>query len=206
MTDLTLFLVSVVLVTIAPGPDIISVLTRGVSQGKKAGLAAAAGFSTGCIFHTTLAAVGVSALLRSSPAAFAVVKIAGACYLVYIGIGTLRARGGALVGGAAGGDPLRTIFRQSIIANILNPKVTLFFLAFLPQFVPPASRNVGFQLMVLGLIFMAVTIVIFSGVALGAGLIGDWLRRRPAVAVKIQSLAGLTFIALGIRVSLPDVR
>lgn len=206
MTNLSVFLVSVVLVTVAPGPDIIQVLTRGVSQGRMAGLAAAAGFSTGCIFHTTLAAVGVSALIRSSDVAFTLIKLAGACYLVYIGIGALRNRGASLVGEPAGFDALGAIYRQSIVANILNPKVTLFFLAFLPQFVSPASATPGLQLMGLGIIFMVVTIIIFGSVALFAGLIGDWLRRRPAIAGRLQALAGVTFIGLGIRVALPDVR
>ncbi|HML79677.1 LysE family translocator [Geobacter sulfurreducens] len=206
MTNLSVFLVSVVLVTVAPGPDIIQVLTRGVSQGRMAGLAAAAGFSTGCIFHTTLAAVGVSALIRSSDVAFTLIKLAGACYLIYIGIGSLRNRRAALVGEPAGFDALGAIYRQSIVANILNPKVTLFFLAFLPQFVSPASATPGLQLMGLGIIFMVVTIIIFGAVAIFAGLIGDWLRRRPAVAGRLQVLAGVTFIGLGIRVALPDVR
>ncbi|AJE03747.1 LysE family translocator [Geobacter pickeringii] len=206
MTNLTVFFVSVILVTIAPGPDIIYVLTRGVSQGKRAGLAAAAGFSTGCIFHTALAAVGISALIRSSEVAFTVIRLAGAAYLVYLGIGALRSRGGALIGASTEAPPLGSIYRQSIVANILNPKVTLFFLAFLPQFVAPGSGSVGLQLMGLGLIFMAVTITVFGAVALCAGLIGDWLRRTPAVAGRIQALAGLTFIGLGIRVALPDVK
>ncbi|BEH10818.1 MULTISPECIES: LysE family translocator [Geobacter] len=206
MTNLSVFLVSVVLVTVAPGPDIIQVLTRGVSQGRMAGLAAAAGFSTGCIFHTTLAAVGVSALIRSSDVAFTLIKLAGAFYLIYIGIGSLRNRRAALVGEPAGFDALGAIYRQSIVANILNPKVTLFFLAFLPQFVSPASATPGLQLMGLGIIFMVVTIIIFGAVAIFAGLIGDWLRRRPAVAGRLQVLAGVTFIGLGIRVALPDVR
>ncbi|ANA40698.1 lysine transporter LysE [Geobacter anodireducens] len=206
MTNLSVFLVSVVLVTVAPGPDIIQVLTRGVSQGRMAGLAAAAGFSTGCIFHTTLAAVGVSALIRSSEVAFTLIKLAGAFYLIYIGIGSLRNRRAALVGEPAGFDALGAIYRQSIVANILNPKVTLFFLAFLPQFVSPASATPGLQLMGLGIIFMVVTIIIFGAVAIFAGLIGDWLRRRPAVAGRLQVLAGVTFIGLGIRVALPDVR
>lgn len=206
MTNLTVFLVTTFLLAIAPGPDIIYVLTRGVSQGKRAGLAAAAGFSTGCLFHTTLAAVGVSALIRSSETAFTLIRIAGACYLIYIGIGALRSRGAFVVGEGSSGEALRAIYRQSIIANILNPKVTLFFLAFLPQFAAPGSGSVGVQLMGLGIIFTAVTIVVFGAVALFAGLIGDWLRQRPAFAGRLQALAGVTFIALGIRVALPDAR
>ncbi|WP_298268238.1 LysE family translocator [Geobacter sp.] len=206
MTNLTVFLVSVVLVTVAPGPDIIYVLTRGVSQGKRAGLAAAAGFSTGCIFHTALAAVGISALIRSSETAFTVIRLAGGAYLIYLGIGALRSRGVSLVGESTEVPPLWSIYRQSIVANILNPKVTLFFLAFLPQFVVPSAGSIGLQLMGLGLIFMTVTILIFGTVALFAGFIGDRLLRTPAVAGRIRALAGLTFIALGIRVALPDLR
>lgn len=206
MTNLSIFLVSTVLLALAPGPDIIYVLTRGVSQGKRAGLAAAAGFSTGCLFHTALAAVGISALIRSSETAFTLIRMAGAGYLVYIGIRALRTRGPFLIGDSAGGEALRAIYRQSVVANILNPKVTLFFLAFLPQFVAPGVGSVGLQLMGLGAIFMAVTLVVFSSVGIFAGLIGDWLRRRPAFSGRLQALAGVTFIALGIRVALPGAR
>jgi len=205
MPDLGLFLVASALLIIAPGPDIVYVLTRGIAQGRKAGLAAALGFATGCIFHTLLAALGVAALIRSSELAFNAVRYAGAAYLVWIGIQALRHR--ASFAPAEGGESkaLGTIFKQSVIGNALNPKVTLFFLAFLPQFVNAAAGHVEWQMALLGAIFMAQTVVIFGAVALFSGWIGDRVRRKPAIGQRLNVFAGLTFIALGIRVALPDV-
>jgi threonine/homoserine/homoserine lactone efflux protein len=204
MPDIALFLVASALLTIAPGPDIVYVLTRGVSQGPRAGVAAAVGFATGCIFHTVLAAVGIAALIRSSEVAFDAVRYAGAAYLVWIGVQALRHRSSFSIEGAGDTRTLATIYRQSVIGNILNPKVTLFFLAFLPQFVNTQAGHVGWQMALLGAIFMVQTVVIFGAVALFSGWLGAWIRRKPAVGQRLNVFAGLTFIALGIRVALPD--
>ena len=205
MPDISLFIVASALLTIAPGPDIIYVLTRGVSQGARAGFAAALGFATGCIFHTVLAAVGIAALIRSSELAFDLVRYAGAAYLVWIGVQALRHRASFSIESASDARGLATIYRQSVIGNVLNPKVTLFFLAFLPQFVNTQAGSVGLQMALLGAIFMAQTVVIFGAVAAFSGLIGGWIRRKPAIGERLNVLAGITFIALGIRVALPDV-
>ena len=205
MPDISLFIVASALLTIAPGPDIIYVLTRGVSQGARAGFAAALGFATGCIFHTVLAAVGIAALIRSSELAFDLVRYAGAAYLVWIGVQALRHRASFSIESASDARGLATIYRQSVIGNVLNPKVTLFFLAFLPQFVNTQAGSVGLQMALLGAIFMAQTVVIFGAVAAFSGLIGGWIRRKPVIGERLNVLAGITFIALGIRVALPDV-
>jgi threonine/homoserine/homoserine lactone efflux protein len=205
MPDIALFVVASALLTIAPGPDIIYVLTRGVSQGPKAGIAAALGFASGCIFHTVLAAVGIAALIRSSDIAFDLVRYAGAAYLVWIGIQALRHRASFSVEGPKDVRTLATIYKQSVIGNILNPKVTLFFLAFLPQFVDTQAGHLGLQMALLGAIFMLQTVVIFGAVALFAGWVGAWIRRKPAIGARLNVFAGITFIALGIRVALPDV-
>ena len=205
MPDFALFVAASALLAIAPGPDVIYVLTRGVSQGRRAGLAAALGFASGCIFHTVLAAVGVAALIRSSELAFDLVRYAGAAYLVWIGIQALRHSSSFSIEGASDAKALATIYKQSVIGNMLNPKVTLFFLAFLPQFVNAEAGNVGVQMALLGLVFMVVTIVVFGAVAIFAAMIGDWVRRKPAIGQRLNVFAGLTFIALGIRVALPDM-
>jgi threonine/homoserine/homoserine lactone efflux protein len=205
MPDITLFLVASALLTIAPGPDIVYVLTRGIAQGPRAGIAAAFGFATGCIFHTVLAAVGIAAVIRSSELAFNLVRYAGAAYLVWIGIQALRHRASFSIEGASEARALSTIYRQSVIGNVLNPKVTLFFLAFLPQFVNTQAGHVGWQMALLGAVFMVVTVVIFSAVALFAGWIGAWIRRKPVIGERLNIFAGVTFIALGIRVALPDL-
>ena len=205
MPEIALFIAASALLAIAPGPDVIYVLTRAVSQGRRAGIAAALGFATGCIFHTLLAAVGIAALIRSSEIAFDVVRYAGAAYLIWIGIQALRHRSAFSIEGASDARALAAIYKQSVIGNMLNPKVTLFFLAFLPQFVNAQAGNVGLQMGLLGVVFMAVTIVVFGAVAIFAAMIGDWIRRKPAIGERLNVFAGITFIALGIRVALPDL-
>lgn len=204
MPNLPLFLAASIAVTAAPGPDNLQVLARGISQGRAAGLVAALGFAAGLTFHTTLAAFGVAALLRSSPLAFEIVKIAGGLYLVWIGFKALTSRGLAGAHERAA-QPLATVFRQSVVGNMMNPKVTLFFVVFLPQFVDPSgSQRVAVQMVELGLIFMLQTLAIFSLFGVFAGALGTWLKRRPRVGVWLDRLAGATFIALGLRVALRD--
>jgi threonine/homoserine/homoserine lactone efflux protein len=204
MPDIALFIAASALLAIAPGPDVIYVLTRGIAQGRKAGLAAAMGFASGCLFHTALAALGIAALIRSSPVAFDVVRYAGAAYLVWIGIQALRHRAAFSIEAANEARSLATIYKQSVLGNILNPKVTLFFLAFLPQFVDAQAGNVGMQMALLGVVFMLVTIAVFGAVAIFAAMVGDWVRRKPAIGERLNVFAGLTFIALGIRVAIPE--
>jgi threonine/homoserine/homoserine lactone efflux protein len=204
MPNLPLFLAASIAVTAAPGPDNLQVLARGISQGRAAGLVAALGFAAGLTFHTTLAAFGVAALLRSSPAAFEIVKIAGGLYLIWIGIKAMTSRG---LAGAHERPPqaLASVFRQSVLGNMMNPKVTLFFVVFLPQFVDPSgTQRVAVQMVELGLIFMLQTLAIFSLFGVFAGTLGTWLKRRPRVGVWLDRLAGATFIALGLRVALHD--
>jgi threonine/homoserine/homoserine lactone efflux protein len=204
MPDLALFIAACALLAIAPGPDVIYVLARGIAQGRRAGLAAAMGFASGCLFHTALAALGIAALIRSSPVAFDLVRYAGAAYLVWIGIQALRHRSAFSIDASTDARSLATIYKQSVLGNILNPKVTLFFLAFLPQFVDAKAGNVGLQMALLGVVFMLVTIVVFGAVAIFAAMVGDWVRRKPAIGERLNVFAGLTFIALGIRVALPE--
>ena len=204
MPDLGLFIAAAALLAIAPGPDVIYVLTRGIAQGRAAGIAAALGFASGCAFHTVLAAVGVAALIRSSELAFDLVRYAGAAYLAWIGIQALRHRSSFSIQGEDERKALATIYRQSVVGNMLNPKVTLFFLAFLPQFVDAQAGNVALQMAILGVVFMLVTIVVFGAVAVFAGWIGSWMRARPVIGQRLNVVAGLIFIALGIRVALPE--
>jgi len=203
MPDLLLFLLTSVAITVAPGPDNLQVLARGMAQGRRAGVAAGLGFASGCLVHTMVAAVGLAAVLRSSPHVFQAIKLAGAVYLIWLGIQALRARG-ALAGGVDHADvPLGKIFRQSVLANLMNPKVTLFFLVFLPQFVRADAANAGWQMLLLGVVFMLQTAVVFTAFALFAGTLGGWLRRRPGAGRWLDRMAGAIFLALGIKVALP---
>jgi threonine/homoserine/homoserine lactone efflux protein len=204
MPNFLLFLATSIAITCAPGPDNLQVLARGISQGRAAGLVAALGFAAGITFHTTLAAIGVAAVLRSSPVAFEAIKLAGAAYLIWIGIKALRTKGLATAHQRAP-QPLVAIFRQSVIGNLLNPKVTLFFIVFLPQFIEPHGvQSVTVQMLELGALFMLQTVVVFSLFGVCAGMIGGWLRRRPSVGVWLDRVAGATFIAIGIRIALRD--
>lgn len=202
MPDIALFLVASALLTIAPGPDIVTVLTRSIAQGQRAGVAAAAGFASGCVLHTALATLGVAALLRSTPLAFDIVRYAGAAYLIWIGIQALRHREGFAIAAQSDTRGLWAIYQQSVVGNALNPKVTLFFLSFLPQFVNEGAGGVPAQMAMLGAIFMGQTLVIFGAVALASGWLGERLRAHPAIGPRLGVFAGITFLALGARLAL----
>ncbi|MFL9927528.1 LysE family translocator [Herbaspirillum lusitanum] len=207
MPDVFLFLLAAMTLTLAPGPDNIYVLTRGIAQGRKAGLVAACGFASGLLFHTTLAVCGFAAVIKAYPPAYHALQYAGAAYLVYLGIRTLRSAASTLsmnVDGDAPQIPLRTIYWQSVIANILNPKVTLFFIAFLPQFIHPEAGHVPAQMLLLAAIFIVQALAIFSAIAFFSGIVGAYFRRRASASVQLNRLAGCAFIGLGIRIALPD--
>ena len=204
MPDIGLFLIASALLTIAPGPDIVYVLTRSVAQGRLAGYAAALGFATGVIFHTALAAIGVAALIRSSAFAFSLVRYAGAGYLIYLGIRILADRGAFRLAKDNADIALWTVYKQSVIGNALNPKVTLFFLSFLPQFVDFNAGHVELQMVLLGVTFMLQTVLIFGAIAFFSGVIGEKLRSNSAIADRLNIFAGIIFIALGMRIAWPE--
>ena len=204
MPDLGLFLVASALLTIAPGPDIVYVLTRGISQGRRAGFAAALGFATGVIFHTALAALGIAALIRSSEFAFSLVRYAGAAYLIYLGIRALASRSAFTLGQENSAIALWTVYKQSVIGNALNTKVTLFFLSFLPQFIDVSAGHVELQMVLLGAVFMLQTVLIFGAVAFFSGAISEKLRSNSAISDRLNIFTGIIFIALGIRVAWPE--
>lgn len=204
-TDLMLFLAASLVVIVAPGPDNILVLTRGITLGRGAGLISAAGASLGLVVHSFFAAVGLSALLASSAVAFAVVKYVGAAYLIYLGIKALLDRD-AFVFSDGAPVGLRSVFAQAMISNVANPKIAVFFLAFLPQFAEPGGGSVALRLLALGLTFALLTWVIFSAIALFSGALGGWLRTRQSFANTLRWLTGSVLIGLGLRLALPEHR
>ena len=204
LSQLALFALTSTVLIFTPGPDIIYVMTRGVAQGRKAALAAAAGFALGNFAHTFFAIVGLSALITSSATAFACVRYAGAAYLMYIGYKMLRSSTSLVSDGAAEELQCRVIFRQSILANIMNPKVALFFLAFFPQFVDRARGGVPMQMLILGSTFVVLTMLGFGVVALLSGEIGRWLNRSAGAGHRIGQGAGCILIALGLRLAWPE--
>lgn len=189
------------MLNIAPGPDMLYVAGRSVGQGRRAGIVSALGIFAGCWTHILAAAFGVAALLRSSPMAFNVVRYAGAAYLVYLGIKLLRQRATQLAEPALKREGLDKIFRQGVITNVLNPKVAIFFLAFLPQFIDARRGSVVLQILLLGLIFNVGGTVVNLGVAYAGGTLGELLRRNTRFARIQQWLTGLVFIGLGARLA-----
>lgn len=194
------FLLAAVLVTAAPGPDNLMVLGIGMSKGRRAGMAFGLGCALGCLSHTVLAVVGVSALIAASPAAFIALKVCGGAYLLWLGIRALRSHAASRVDRVEGGDrsPSRLLL-QGVFANAINPKVVLFFLAFLPQFVVPANGRLGLQLGLLGLVFTAQAAVLFGLLGYFAGAIGQWVARKPRADLWLDRVAGTVFVALGLR-------
>jgi threonine/homoserine/homoserine lactone efflux protein len=204
MPDVFLFLVAAMMLTLAPGPDNIYVLTRGIAQGKKAGLVAALGFSSGLFFHTLLAVLGFAAIIKAYPAAYHALQYAGAAYLVYLGIRTLRSAASMSLDATMTPVSLSRIYWQSVIANILNPKVTLFFIAFLPQFVNVQAGHVAWQMLLLAVVFILQALAIFSAIAFFSGIVGAYFQRQARAALYLNRLAGCAFVGLGIRIALPE--
>ncbi|UXH80124.1 LysE family translocator [Roseateles amylovorans] len=195
------FLIAAVLLTLSPGPDNLMVLSMGMSRGRRQGIAFGLGCALGCLSHTVLAVIGVSALVAASPVAFTALKWAGGLYLLWLGVQALRSSGAARVqsGGPASEQPLLKLFAKGMVANAINPKVVLFFLSFLPQFVVPAQGPVALQLGLLGLLFTAQAAVLFGLLGYFAGSIGAWMNRTPGAGRWLDRIAGLVFVGLGLR-------
>lgn len=205
-TRLLLFLAASVAVIAAPGPDNILVLTRGVTLGRKAALISATGASTGLVCHSLFAAAGLSALLASSATAYSVVKYAGAAYLIYLGVRALLDRNKFMLSSNSL-PPLsqRRVYTQAVLSNVFNPKIAVFFLAYLPQFASaPATGFAALQLLGLGLLFALLTLVMFSLIAGFSGALGSWLRRRPRAANGLSWLTGGVLVSLGLRLAWPE--
>lgn len=194
------FLFAAFMLNIAPGPDMLYVVGRSLGQGRKAGIVSALGIFVGCWAHILAAAFGIAALLRSSPIAFNVVRYAGAAYLVYLGIKMIVQRSN-LAQQQPKPASLASIFRQGVITNVLNPKVALFFLAFLPQFIDAHRDSVVWQILLLGLIFNVGGTAVNLGVAYAGGTLGELLRRNARFARMQQWFTGLVFIGLGARLA-----
>lgn len=199
-SQITLFLGAALLLALAPGPDNLGVLALGISRGKSIALGFALGCAAGCLNHTLLAVLGVSALIAASPLAFTGLQLLGAAYLIWIGIQALRSRGSSLAQTHTpeSGASFATAFRQGLIANAINPKVGLFFLSFLPQFIRPDGWSAPLQLASLGSLFALVAALVFGAIALAAAPIGAWLRRRERLGLWLDRASGGLFVGLGI--------
>ncbi len=205
-SELLLFAGAGLLLNITPGPDMIYCATRSMGQGKAAGVVSALGIGGGGLIHTALAAFGLSAVLMYSSTAFQVIKLAGAAYLIYLGIRIIlsgRTKEDTKKLPDAG---LFRIFRQGVLTNVLNPKVALFFLSFLPQFVHPERGSVALQIILLGMIFNFTGTTVNVLVGLLFGYAGGWLESKPVFWKAQRWVTGSILIALGASLALPDRR
>jgi threonine/homoserine/homoserine lactone efflux protein len=207
--DLTLFIISGLLLNLMPGPDSLLIMTRSATQGWRAGSAAALGIGAGTMIHIFAAALGLSALLATSATAFTVVKWVGAAYIVYVGIGMLRAKlraeePEAVVPVDAQRLSYRRIFFQGFLTNVLNPKVALFFLAFVPQFIDANSTSKPLAFIILGCIFNFNGMLWCNGLAVFTAFASKRLKLKPLVSLWLNRVTGGLFLALGLRLALAE--
>ncbi len=200
----TLFLAATIALAIAPGPDNIFVLTQSALYGRTAGVLVTLGLCTGVVVHTGAVALGVAAVFSTSALAFNALKILGAGYLLYLAWQAFRA--GASRIGDGKGEVLnrRQLYFRGVIMNITNPKVAIFFLAFLPQFADPKRGSLPLQIALLGALFVLSALLVFGAIAWFAGYLGDWLRRSGRAQVVMNRIAGTVFAALALRLALAE--
>ena len=197
------FLCASIALTIAPGPDNIFVVTQGITRGRRPAIVTALGMCSGISVHTIAAAFGISAVFYSSVIAFNVVKYAGAAYLLYLAYKTLRDRSTIKLP-LADDRPDAALFKRGFIMNVLNPKVAMFFLAFLPQFVTPNTGYFPLQMLLLGFLFMVQAVVIFCLIGYFSGTIGGFLLARPKTAKYLDWLTVGVFASLRLRLALTE--
>ncbi len=197
-----LFIVTSLILIVTPGQDMMLVMSRSLAQGWKAGVVTAAGVSTGLLGHSLLAALGLGALLGASEMVFSLIKYVGAAYLVYLGIKLLAHGGNPIEVRGMAAVSLRTLFFQGAFSNLSNPKITIFYFAYLPQFIPAGSGHPTILLFGLGVAFAILTFLVKGPVGYGAGVLSGWLRSRPAVLSWINRTSGAVLVALGIRLAL----
>lgn len=203
-TIIAFFTASIIL-ALAPGPDNIFVLTQSALSGRKSGFAVTAGLCTGLVGHTTAVALGIAAIFHTSAAAFSVLKYIGAAYLLYLAWQAFRSKsGGSDVPDSFESPGVVRLYGRGIIMNITNPKVSIFFLAFLPQFTNPAAGAVWIQIMLLGGLFIIATVFIFGGIAILSGTISQWFNRSPRVRTVLNRIAGTVFISLAIKLAFAE--
>lgn len=198
---LAIFTSASILLALAPGPDNIFVLTQSALKGRLVGIVVTLGLCTGLIVHTSAVALGVAAVFQASALAFNLLKFAGAAYLLYLAWGAFRAGASELSAETSRETSLWRYYLRGIIMNVTNPKVSIFFLAFLPQFTDPAKGRLPLQIGLLGLVFIGATLMVFGGFSLLAAVIGDWLRRSARAQLILNKTAGIIFAALAVKLA-----
>jgi len=201
METLAAFFMASVLLGLAPGPDNIFVLTQSALRGRLAGLLVTLGLCTGLVVHTTAVAFGVAVVFQSSALAFTALKLGGAGYLLYLAWQAFRASAERISAARQNGLTYPKLYRRGIIMNVTNPKVSIFFLAFLPQFADPGRGSLTLQMLLLGGVFIVSTILVFGSIALLAGSIGQWLNRSPRAQKTMNRVAGVVFVGLALKLA-----
>jgi threonine/homoserine/homoserine lactone efflux protein len=191
---------------LAPGPDMLYVISRGIAHGRRAGIVSAIGVVCGILVHTTAAALGLTLILQTSALAFLLVKYVGAAYLIYLGIKSWRDTGALRLQTAVPTVRSSAVFWQGVLSNVFNPKIAIFFLAFLPQFVEKGNSNVAWEMIFLGVTFACFGLCFLLVVGYSSGTIGRWFTHRPRYTQSLQRLAGGILIGLGIRLALTEHR
>jgi len=186
---------------VTPGQDMILVMSRSITQGAAAGIATAAGVSVGLVGHTILATLGLGAILRTSEWLFLALKLVGAAYLIYLGVGLLRSKSTVLVMQDSSRRSHGRLFADGALSNLSNPKIAIFYFAFLPQFVLPGATHPTWSVFVLGLLFAAITFAIKGPVGFCAGLLSAWLRCRPGALTWLYRSSGAVLVGLGVRLA-----
>ncbi len=190
------FAAATIVLVMLPGPNLLYILGNGVSGGRRAALASAVGVEIGTLVHVVAAAMGLSAVLQSSAVAFSTIKYLGVAYLAYLGVKALRSKPGIEPGLVVALQPTRRILGRGLVVNVLNPKVSLFFLAFLPQFIDADRGSATRQILILGAVFFVIALSIDLIYAVGSGAVGRWLSRRPRLFRQQERSAGVVYLCL----------
>ncbi|MGG3799750.1 LysE family translocator [Metabacillus fastidiosus] len=195
------FLGAAIFLTLMPGPDILFVIAQSISQNKKAGIATALGLCSGLVVHITAATLGISAIVYQSSLAFAIVKYAGAAYLLFLAWQSFRDRGDGLTINSQKSLKYKQLYKKGILMNILNPKVSLFFLALLPQFVDKTAGHISLQMLILGFIFMMQALIIFIAVSILSDKIRRLLIGHSFIGKRMNMIQGLLFTIIGLQIA-----
>ena len=196
-----LFFAASVALGLAPGPDNLFVLTQSALHGRVAGLVVTFGLCSGLLVHTATVAFGVAAIFQTSVVAFNILKVVGALYLLYLAWQAFRAKVTNIQFDKQLSTPWRKLYLRGVVMNITNPKVAIFFLAFLPQFADPSRGSIAVQVVAFGMIFIAATLLVFASVAWTAGLLGTWLKKSPRAQTLMNRIAGVVFVALALKLA-----
>ncbi len=200
--DLWLFFSASLLLGLAPGPDNLFVLSQSALYGRRSGFAVVLGLCTGLLVHTSAVALGIAAIFKTSPIAFTLLKSVGACYLLWLAWKAFSAVADSGNRGTQVHLSLLQLYRRGIIMNLTNPKVSVFFLAFLPQFADPALGSLAAQIVLLGGIFIIATLLVFGSVTVAAGTLGERFGRSPKAQRFLNFISGVVFIGLALRLFL----